>query len=812
MKINNARYVMFTHLLMTYLTPYIILGAFIDGIFTYYNSPNGEIRLFTQTLSASIELIVYVRWRWKEYNKCSTETCSTRAWYLILIAVFFAMTSQLIFTTGDHQMDMLSHGWMTLAILLSVLTVETKQAIWFSAVYSFIYVFSTYIALHDVLDSSGNDYFHIYEQIEPYAVKQNLSESVLAFVMGISAVVCAYVVRSFIQKILDQLEEEARFHRHYSKSADIAAQELLQSLDRLNNIAIHGNVGLFEYDYEQKIFTEDNDVFREIYDLPKDEYPILTLENVLERRIDPLSNNYEEDYNKLFEYLTSSIDSGFEEGYRVYHRNGERLNINRISKIIRDEDGNPIKLVGSLYDVTNEYDKNEELRTLANRDMLSGLYSRRGFYEYINENNNKEGWIFAIDMDYFKSVNDTYGHDAGDIVIKDLGTILFSFAVRYGGVAARMGGEEFILFIPIQDDIKHWEEIECLGSILLTSIEAHKFNIMNGQVLEDRTASAGISRYDSDITIDNAVTMADHALQYSKDNGRNQCTIANQDFIQTLKLLGADITTDELRQAILNDEIFYVAQPIVKHFESHCTKIMGFELLMRWKRNGEFINPEYFASRVDNICLRDGSNYRDHLLKQQRNIIEVIAKYYPEAYVSINLPIDRFAYPGSGREIIKRKQKLIAGLITSDRLVLEIIEAQEMNRYSEITLRKEMDYVKSTGMRIALDDFGKDSSNLKRLTEMPVDIIKFDKSFVDSLVDMDYGTAIVKTIGAVALLARRMDIKTVAEGVESPLQTKILDSMKIDYQQGYLHGKPMDIRSIVQLNEEENSNKNKEKT
>jgi len=571
-------------------------------------------------------------------------------------------------------------------------------------------------------------------------------------------------------------------------------------VNRISQISEKSRLGIFEYNIKNNVFTIANSVFRKIYDLPLDEYPVVRLEDVVKRHIDPVHNDYD---NKILEATTHwlmGISDSSDEGYRVYHRNGDRLNVNRVASYECDANGTNCTIIGSVYDVTHEHNLNQALRMVALRDSMTGLYTRKGFYEYLSELDSTEGWLYQMDLDYFKAINDVYGHDAGDVVISDVGNILFKIATIQGGVAVRMGGEEFVMFIPensvrTNDMVNAELEAESIAEQILNDVRNYKFILPNKQILEDRTISIGIAYHDKDKNIDDVISLSDKALTYSKHTGRNRYTVANNDFLSILYHRGGDINIEDIKRAILEDEIYYVAQPIVNVKAD--PKIIGFELLMRWDLEDRELSPEYYAERVESVA-RENERYMIKLEQARLKIIRRIKALWPEAYISLNATIDKFAVKGAGKEFLNHLLSTLGKMSAYD-IVLEITETAGVNRYSKKTIYEELSYIRDAGIRIALDDFGKDSSNLTRLSELPVDIIKLDKSFVDTIDILNVNSVGLRTAGSIRLLAEKLGITIIAEGISNSSIAMAMKTLHIYNHQGYHWGKPSSIKDLAYL-------------
>jgi len=794
-------------LMVRWITVIAVIGLLADSLFIYYFG----LSTVRKTLNELFIVVLLINIFLYTFSCLNIKNCFwnvERAWNTIILVLLCIGINTLIIDSGNAYVNAMSITWPALTLLVSVLTVSRKYIIPVVIAYSVMFLFAGTIStvyghslFHQILELfNAHQYLDV---INHYNVKTDgVKITLYTMFVGTTAFCVSLVLKHFMQLVMDDLEKQAKLHRHYARSTDLAADELSKTLDTLNTVAESGKIGLFTYNVKDDLFEDVNTPFRELYELPSDKYQLITLDNVLNKYLDPFVHTSNLNYKKLHNEFLRFADwtTKKENTHRIYHESGDRRSVNVISTAEYNENQELEKIHGSVYDVTKEHDMNEKLRELSENDPLTGIYSRRGFYNAI-ENYAEQGWVILIDLDYFKAVNDAYGHDAGDILISQVATLLDNKVQQCNGIVSRMGGEEYLIYVPY-DIVTGIDNVKKFIFDILISIKNEVFELPDGTEIRNRTASVGAAYKDPSEPIESIITLADRALSHAKETGRDRYVVADKEFMDVMRARGADITVEDIRIGLQLEQFYYVAQPIVTAPHGH---IVGFELLLRWNRRGIQISPEYFADKVDRLHLQHQDIIGEKLMNKQREIIEEISKHFPDAYVSYNVSIDRFSVPGGGAEVLKRKKQMLFGILTLDKFVLEISEHAGTSRYDINTIRREMKVVQNSGIRIALDDFGKDSSNINRLQDLPVDIIKFDKSIVDSL-STQYETengyvpgSGTKTASILAMLAKQLGKKVVVEGIEDAKQSLSFKTFGVNHQQGFYWHRPVEKDTIEKL-------------
>lgn len=431
---------------------------------------------------------------------------------------------------------------------------------------------------------------------------------------------------------------------------------------------------------------------------------------------------------------------------------------------------------------------NSQLNRKANHDALTGVLSRRGFFSHI-EQYYGEGSIIIFDLDFFKSVNDSFGHSIGDRVLIDFSDYVNKVLNEEGvdGVFGRMGGEEFIIWINA-----NLEDASTLAEQIRSKIQNTSFEYDGVSIR--RTASFGVAFKDKNFDLSHTIDIADKALGVAKQTGKNKVITVDAEFINYLKSRGELFTNQEIVDSLLADEIQYYLQPII---DSHIGRPVGFEALLRWERtDGIEISPEFFGDRYS-LAIREN----EKTLRKSINLIREVAiwidKHFPDCYLAINIDIEQLSYKNASREVLKICEIITKG--TNIDLVLELSERAINSRLDIETIRNEIKKIKSDNEKIkfALDDFGKESSNLYRLAELPIDIMKIDMSITKGL---SSGNGIqMKTLIAISLLSRSLKIPAVIEGVELRIESSMAKNLGVNLQQGFFWSKPKSINNNDEL-------------
>lgn len=416
-----------------------------------------------------------------------------------------------------------------------------------------------------------------------------------------------------------------------------------------------------------------------------------------------------------------------------------------------------------------------QLTHLVERDPLTGLFSRQGFTGWFVEDERKENAaLFIMDADHFKSVNYSYGHDAGDALLKAFADTLTRLTKK-AGCAIRLGGEEFAVIRPWAD----WEEAYAFAETLRIALAETKIE-MNGRQIQ-RTVSIGFAELPKDGEMTRAMKLADVMLREAKETGRNKVVGADPKTLALLEARGVFITNEQVQEALERGELSYFVQPI---WNTQDKVIESFEALIRWQNpDGTMAMPAQFVDVLYEVIREP--HYRDIKAKLRQDLVGKL-RDFPDAYISFNFRLEQIAYTGAAAVI---DAELSATLDHPNRqFVIEISESAMHERVDSTVLVRELEALKGFGYLIALDDFGVESSNINRLLDYPIDIVKLDKSLV---ADLELNAKKRTTVTALAIMLANLKLKIVVEGVETVRQATTLANYRLVSQQGYLHARPM---------------------
>ena len=464
---------------------------------------------------------------------------------------------------------------------------------------------------------------------------------------------------------------------------------------------------------------------------------------------------------------------------RLVHKQGHERVV-ELRSIIAIIEGNWRDIL-TIVDVTDITEANEKLIDLVNRDSLTKLLSRSWLQrECADGKRHEDTGLFIIDVDHFKFVNDSFGHDAGDALLKAYGATMKRMTFN-DGHAIRLGGEEFAIIRPW----KGWKDAHSFGETI--RVDLAKTSVQHRDRQIHCTASVGFSKLCVDDILSEAMNLADLMQIEAKKAGRDKVFGADREMLAELKERGAFITVDQVQTALKNGEICYYFQPI---WDTKVKAIEGFEALLRWVRpDGQVIGPMQFLDAF-HAATRD-AQYSAIDIERRKQAVAKLSKF-SDAYVSFNYRLEQLAHEADAKHIHDQLEFIKDH--SGRQLVIEISESAIDTRINKDSFRRELQILKDYGYLIALDDFGVDSSNFNRLMELPIDIVKLDKSMLPPI-DLDHPEWPI--IAGLRLMSHQLQIKFIAEGVEDKRQAIVLEEHEIYAQQGYLYSKPMQPEDVI---------------
>jgi diguanylate cyclase (GGDEF)-like protein/PAS domain S-box-containing protein len=459
-------------------------------------------------------------------------------------------------------------------------------------------------------------------------------------------------------------------------------------------------------------------------------------------------------------------------------KNGEHyLEWLRIDTIY-DDMGNVRQRVATFSDITKAKQADELVWKQANFDSLTGLPNRNMFHDRLQlaikqvHRNGLPMALLFLDLDQFKDVNDTLGHDRGDVLLKETAQRL-NTCVREIDTVARMGGDEFTIILGELEDLR---SIDRIARSILQSL-SEPFLIDTETVY--LSVSVGITVYPDDTTkIDELLKNADQAMYAAKEAGRNSFryfTRAMQDTADNRMHIGND-----LRSALSDHQFLLNYQPIVELASGAIHKA---EALIRWHHPQRgLISPVDFITIAEETGLI--VDMGDWVFKETAQQVKHWRTLFdPQFQVSVNKSPVQFR---NRKCILVWPEHLLEIGLPGEGIVIEITEGLLMDVSSEVS-SKLLGY-RDVGIEISLDDFGTGYSSLSYLNKYHIDYLKIDQSFVRNLAS---GSSDLALCEAIIVMAHKLGIKVIGEGIETAVQRDLLLDAGCDYGQGYFFSKPV---------------------
>ena len=460
--------------------------------------------------------------------------------------------------------------------------------------------------------------------------------------------------------------------------------------------------------------------------------------------------------------------------------------------LVRDEHGTPLSIFTVDTDITERKAAERKIQRLAFYDALTGLPNRQLLADRLqqalatSQRSGRGGALLFIDLDNFKTLNDTLGHEKGDQLLQQVARRLLS-CVREADTVARLGGDEFVVMLEaLSEDLDEIAvQAGSVGEKILAALgQPYEF----GHGVHQSGASIGIAPFrDRNDSVGELLKRADIAMYQAKSAGRNTLRFFDP-ALQAAVTERAELEAD-LRQALTQDEFVLHLQPQVDGAQH----IVGVEALVRWNstRRGAVVPPAMFIPLAEETGM---------ILQLGRWVLSracvLLARWAarPETAaltLAVNVSARQFRHPDFVAQVLQVLEHTGA---RADRLKLELTESLLVEDI-EATVVK-MEALKARGVGFALDDFGTGYSSLAYLKRLPLDQLKIDQSFVRDVLTDANDAALARTIIA---LARSLGLDVVAEGVETEQQRAFLAAHGCVAYQGYLFSPPLPIRELEAL-------------
>lgn len=449
----------------------------------------------------------------------------------------------------------------------------------------------------------------------------------------------------------------------------------------------------------------------------------------------------------------------------------------------------PVEKVIRIRDISKMKKQNEELQYMAYYDTLTGLYNRNYFVRILSEwirnaeDKNETIAVICIDFDHFKKVNDGLGLVAGDELVQSFGLFLKEL-LDDRMIASHVNDDTF--YLAVKNPVGN-HSAEYIFNQILKRIEK-PFRLLGGHEIFI-TLCAGVAEYPETATNSlELINCAEVVMFRAKELGTNQMKYFEapiyKDFLDKVNL------ENRLKEAINMNRFVLYYQP---QFDSRTRELRGVEALIRWKdENGKLISPGYFIPLAEKsgLIVPIGSWV---LEEGVRKYADWRKKYHCSMVLSLNISALQYKRPDFVSHLFELLEKY---RVNPGDIELEITESVLIDDFEQVV--EKLHIIKDYGIKISLDDFGTGFSSLSYLKGLPIDTLKIDKSFIDTVIDDESTKVITESIVS---MVKKLGYETVAEGVETEAQYEYLKQIECDNIQGFLLGRPMPENELVKLME-----------
>jgi len=585
------------------------------------------------------------------------------------------------------------------------------------------------------------------------------------------------------EKLLNRVEQHGTAQAQNIRALKEKLHELEAHSERFGLISNCSNDGIWDWDLKSnKVFFDDR--WKAIIGHePQDE-----LADSMDEWMDRIHADDLELFKTEIEASLTGWTTVFKNEHRLQHRDGSYRWILSRGMTARHDDGTVYRIAGSIIDITDSKGAEQQLLHNAFHDVLTGLPNRALFMDRLKRSLNRAkyrpDYLFAalfLDLDRFKVINDSLGHQVGDELLVGIARRLEK-CMRPGDMIARLGGDEFAVII---DNLKGSDDAIQAADRLHQEMSV-PYLLSGREVYASASIGVALSQSHHENAQD-FLRAADTAMYHAKSRGRG-CVELFDTEMHARALGQLQIETD-LRRALQREELRIFYQPIVS---TESRQVRGFEALVRWEHPEQgLLSPLRFMPvaeetglviPIDQWVLRDSCR---QLREWQQEF-----PMNPLLSVSVNLSGKQFAHP----DLCDKVRTILdeTGIIPLS-VKLEITESSLVeNPDAAAQILRQL---KELGVRISLDDFGTGYSSLSYLHRFPIDVLKMDRSFVNRM-SVSKNSEIVRTI---ITLAINLGMEVIAEGVETEEQVAQLESMRCDYVQGYLFSQPMRAEAVHEL-------------
>ena len=595
------------------------------------------------------------------------------------------------------------------------------------------------------------------------------------------------LLRTFGQRISMEIERQRLIkERSKDEAALLESALILQSSEkRYRQLVESARAIPWEVDIETSCFLYVGPQAVEILGYPVEAW---YEENFWTDKLHPEDRDWVVDFCKAA--TESCEDHQFE--YRMFAADGRLVWIRDDVTVILNE-GRPVALHGYMFDITDRKHAEEQVRRLAYYDPLTQLPNRSLLLDRLQQSlnlsarHNYFSAVLYLDLDRFKTINDSLGHSVGDALLQEL-AVRLDKSVRNEDTVARLGGDEFVVLLTDlgKDRKQVAKEARLVADKVLTSlsapylIEEHELQI---------TPSIGIALYpEENNTVEDVIKHADTAMYRAKIAGRD----AIQFFQPSMQVAALERLAIEkgLRHAIEQNEMLLHYQPVVELSEN---KVIGAEVLLRWQHPEQGMIP---PGRFIPVAEETGQILQvgDWVLRNVAHQVKAWKKSdfnLDEKFLTINVSPRQFRQVDFVQQIMRIVEETE---FTPMSLILEITEGVVMADIEDAI--EKMRALKSQDISFAIDDFGTGHSSLAYLKRLPLDVIKIDKSFIHNIARDPDNAVIVDTIIS---MAKHLRLEVIAEGVETRADFEFLQDHCCGCYQGYYFSKPVPADEFVKF-------------
>ncbi len=560
---------------------------------------------------------------------------------------------------------------------------------------------------------------------------------------------------------------------------ETARNELRISETRFSAIFNEAPIGIFYYNSEYLII-ECNEYFASILKSAKEKLIGLNLLTLKDMRLMPaISSVFNGTIGKYEgEYHTKLSDSVLWIGLQTAP--------------IYDKIGNITGGVGIVEDLTEKHKVEEKIEYQAYHDSLTQLPNRDLLLDRLkmavkqSRRHDHKGALLFLDLNRFKTINDTLGHQIGDVLLKKVAGRLFS-VIREEDTVARIGGDEFVVLLPeLSNDTHHAVSFTKMVADKIHEALITPFDIEGNVIHTSTSIGASIFPHQDESFIE-VLKHADMAMYKAKEEGSSSTHFydsAMDEYLKKSLLLEKD-----LKQAIINNEFILFYQPVV---EIKSGLIRGAEILIRWNHPAMgLVFPDDFIEIAEDtgLIVQIGNLVLEKAVETINSWTE--HPFDKIDHIGINLSVKQFRqtmFVKQVRDLLDKNPK------TAGKIIFELTESILIDDFQKTLLK--INEIRESGAMFAIDDFGTGYSSLSYLKKLPIDVLKIDRSFIkDVLIDED-DAAIARTM---IDIADHFNLKIIAEGVETAEHVQFLDKLDCQFYQGYFCSKPVQLEEFTEL-------------